>query len=175
MRFDTADIARLETSGGLEGVVLHEIGHILGIGTLWDRKGFQSSDPSGSACRTASSFAVLPTYTGAEAVTVWQSSLGGSGGVPIEDTGGGGTQCSHWDEETFDSELMTGYFDGPSSELSALTIASLADLGYVVDASLADPYVLPLPAVMEGQGVTGERLEEVILPPIGFVDEVTGE
>jgi hypothetical protein len=35
MIFDTADLARLEEGGGLVDLVTHEMGHVLGIGTLW--------------------------------------------------------------------------------------------------------------------------------------------
>lgn len=32
MRFDTADIAVLEEVGLFEGVILHEMGHVIGVG-----------------------------------------------------------------------------------------------------------------------------------------------
>eukprot|EP00752_Nemacystus_decipiens_P014212 g12641.t1 len=35
MRFDIDDVERLETDGTLFGIVLHEMGHVIGIGTLW--------------------------------------------------------------------------------------------------------------------------------------------
>ena len=36
MQFDVADMAKLISNGTLQSVVLHEMGHVLGIGTLWD-------------------------------------------------------------------------------------------------------------------------------------------
>src|SRR5690606_3097193 len=39
MTLDTDDLAVLETHGYLEGVVLHEMGHVLGIGTVWAQAG----------------------------------------------------------------------------------------------------------------------------------------
>ena len=39
MSFDTADLAKMEAAGTLNDVITHEMGHVLGIGTLWDRKG----------------------------------------------------------------------------------------------------------------------------------------
>ncbi|MDH3571766.1 MAG: Ig-like domain-containing protein, partial [Gemmatimonadota bacterium] len=36
MVFDTADVAGLEADGRLDDLVAHEMGHVLGIGTLWD-------------------------------------------------------------------------------------------------------------------------------------------
>ena len=32
MRFDIADIADLEADGTFEGVILHEMGHVIGVG-----------------------------------------------------------------------------------------------------------------------------------------------
>ena len=39
MELDAADLDWIETNGALEAVILHEMGHVLGIGTLWDRFG----------------------------------------------------------------------------------------------------------------------------------------
>ena len=42
------------------------------------------------------------------------------------------------------TELMTGWSEeGNTEPLSTITIQSLADLGYAVDATAADPYRLP--------------------------------
>lgn len=38
---------------------------------------------------------------------------------------------------------LTGWIDWGTNPLSAITVASLADIGYSVDASGADPYTLP--------------------------------
>jgi hypothetical protein len=53
--------------------------------------------------------------------------------VPLEQTGGSGTAGSHWDEEIFKNELMTGYIDS-SNYISDVTWASLSDLGYTLSA-----------------------------------------
>ena len=39
MRLDTDDLDSLETQGLLGDVILHEMGHVIGFGTLWDTKG----------------------------------------------------------------------------------------------------------------------------------------
>ena len=137
MQFDSADIALLESQGALENTVVHEMGHVLGIGTFW-------SDLSTGICADPEQ-AGLPTFTGAKSVAEWATLNGGtpSGNVPIEDGGGPGTQCGHWDEETFFTELMTGFLNTAADPLSRLTIASLEDLGYTVDYSAAEPYSLP--------------------------------
>jgi len=49
--------------------------------------------------------------------------------------------CGHWDEECMGAELMTGFVKNQTVlSLSRITIASLADLGYEVDYSAADPF-----------------------------------
>ena len=108
------------------------MGHLLGIGTLWDVNrslltGAGTSDPR---------------FVGVRGVAEW-STLGGSAAVPVENTGGSGTADSHWRETTFGTELMTGYISPGSNPLSKLSIASLADLGYHVNRSVADAYSLP--------------------------------
>lgn len=130
MEFDEADLADLAADGQLNAVILHEMGHILGIGQGWITQNLTTGIPAD------------PRYTGISGNAVWQE-LGGPGQAPVEDDGGVGTQWVHWREETFGRELMTGYLGAPPSPLSKLTIASLADLGYGVDYSAADPYSLP--------------------------------
>ena len=39
MSFDTADLDEMERKGTLNDVITHEMGHVLGIGTIWARKG----------------------------------------------------------------------------------------------------------------------------------------
>src|SRR6185503_5729374 len=63
--------------------------------------------------------------------------------VPVENSGGAGTADSHWRETTFGSELMTGYVNLGGMPLSAITVGSLSDLGYVVTPLSADPYSVP--------------------------------
>ena len=134
MQFDSADMASMRNNGTLLGVILHEMGHILGVGTLWSSKGLLSGT-SGSN----------PIFTGARATAEYNALFGTSAaGVPVENTGGSGTRNSHWRETTFGSELMTGWV-GPGSSLpmSRMTIASLADLGYTVNMAAADTYFRP--------------------------------
>ena len=39
MSFDTADLKPMQTDGTLKDVITHEMGHVIGIGTIWERKG----------------------------------------------------------------------------------------------------------------------------------------
>ncbi len=130
MAFDAADIAAYEAEGKLENLILHEMGHVLGIGTLWES--FEVISGAGSD---------NPTFIGANALNEWHT-LGGSSNVPVENQGGAGTRDGHWRESIFNTELMTGFSD-PVQQLSRLTIASLKDLTYSVDFSVAGSYVLP--------------------------------
>ena len=40
MRLDSADVTTLEVAGTFDEVILHEMGHVLGIGSLWQVSGF---------------------------------------------------------------------------------------------------------------------------------------
>jgi hypothetical protein len=148
MVFDSADIADLVNDGQLDEVILHEMGHVLGIGTLWD--------PSTGNCLQLPSSppgAILDTYFSCARGRAAFDSLGGTsytGGnkVPVENCGpmspvgcGAGTVNGHWREPTFGNELMTGYLNGGiPNPLSLLTVASLEDLGYGVNYAGSDPY-----------------------------------
>lgn len=126
-------------------VVLHEMGHVLGYGTLWSNAlVIQNAIPSGQPTGTPS--VTLPTFSGALAVAAYHAIGGPAGNVPVEGCGGLGTVNGHWRESVFGNELMTGYVNGSlglvHNPLSAVTIKSLADIGYTVDVTQADAYVL---------------------------------
>ena len=115
MKFDIADV---DAMGPIlfADVVLHEMAHSLGFGSIWDRLGLVTNG----------------LFTGEYAVAEFLD-MGGSGsGIPVEQDYGAGTAGSHWDEETFVNELMTGFIDNENyfTEMSA---ASFADLGYVIN------------------------------------------
>ena len=67
-----------------------------------------------------------------------------SDSVPVQNLAGAGVWNGHWRELVFRSELMTPFIDKGLNPLSAVSIASLIDVGYEgVDLSVADEYVLP--------------------------------
>ncbi|MEZ4629425.1 MAG: leishmanolysin-related zinc metalloendopeptidase [Deinococcales bacterium] len=176
MRFDSADVANLEASGNFDEVILHEMGHVLGIGTIWESLGMISYAPTTSSCRNTSNFSSDPVFLGSQAATEYQA-LGGSGYTPIENGGGAGTRCGHWDEETFNNELMTGYLDSGYNAMSRMTIASLADIGYGVNKDVADSYSIPgcSPACLNLSTQAMKIAEgEVVLMPMAEVDELGG-
>ncbi|WP_395702720.1 pre-peptidase C-terminal domain-containing protein [Aquabacterium sp.] len=130
MQFDSADLAAMEADGTLESVILHEMGHVLGInGAMFRQKGLISGS----------------NYIGANGVDAYRQVTGNLGltAVPIETGGGSGTAGSHWSESVFHTELMTGYAENaPPMPLSIITVGCLEDLGYQVNYAAADPYTL---------------------------------
>ncbi|PSN20447.1 hypothetical protein C7271_02215 [filamentous cyanobacterium CCP5] len=144
MEFDIGDLARLEADGGLLNVIIHEMGHVLGIGTLWRQKNLLTG--AGSA---------NPTFTGINAMREFGALLGTSAmtPVPVANMGGAGTRDGHWRETVFGNELMTGFLNPGNNPLSRLTIASLEDLGYAVNYSAAASYALPTQLELAIMGV----------------------
>lgn len=133
MSFDTADLAKMQADGTLVDVITHEMGHVIGIGTIWPRKNLIRGAGSSN-----------PTFTGSNAKREYGILQGtGPRPVPVENTGGLGTQDSHWRESVFKNELMSGFIAEPNNPISKLTVASLKDLGYVVNMAAAEPYSLP--------------------------------
>ncbi len=133
MNFDSTDLASLEADGDLYTVILHEMGHVLGIGTIWsDQRLVQQV---GNEYR----------FTGRNAVAQYDALFGVTTAyVPVEAGGGSGTAGSHWSDSVFGNELMTGYINvGVMNPLSRVTIGSLQDLGYTVNYAAADPYTPP--------------------------------
>lgn len=128
MEFDSADLASMAADGTLTEVILHEMGHVLGLGTMWQGRGLVS----GSG------------YTGSNAVAQYdQISRTQATSVPLETGGGSGTRGSHWSEAVFNTELMTGYAESsPGMPLSVVTIGALADLGYSVNYAAANAFTL---------------------------------
>lgn len=148
MSFDTADLQQMQSDGTLVDVITHEMGHVLGIGTIWTHKGFLAGGATSN-----------PTFTGASAKKEYGILKGtGPAPVPVENKGGPGTRNGHWRESVFRNELMSGYIASPNNPLSRLTVASLKDLGYVVDLNAAEPYSLPnLLALAESGALTAHE------------------
>ena len=125
--------------------VLHEMGHVLGIGTLWDFNNLVSTDRL--------------WYTGHNALREYRNCNQNQQlvALPIEDDGGGGTAYGHPEEGDsvhnyryndgklhpgLDTELMTGYSEGLTNPdpLSKITIGFLEDIGFDVDYNCSDDF-----------------------------------
>ncbi len=132
MQFDTADLASMESSGTLLAVILHEMAHVMGFGTLWNLNNVYT-DGTGQ-------------YTGANAIAAYRTEYNQllATFVPVELGGGPGTANGHWNENdgggcctgiisaqgdmTFD--IMTGWLNS-GSFISNTTVASFTDIGYM--------------------------------------------
>jgi hypothetical protein len=166
MRFDEADMQLLEDEGTLQSVILHEMGHVLGFGTLWGPDGFDlledPADPDTPALED-------PHFTGAQALAAFDDAGGttyAGAKVPVMDVGGAGTINSHWRDQVFDPELMTGFLSDGFNPLSAITVRSLQDLGYVVDVADADPFALTPSIRIAGQRRGRQLINDIIRDPI---------
>ena len=144
MEFDAADLDRLEAQGSLADVILHEMAHVLGFGTLFARRAL-----------VAGSGGMDPRFTGAAAAREWAALEGSEGGgVPLANTGGAGTREGHWRELVFGDELLTGFLSGSERPISRLSLAAFEDLGYEVDYGGADPFALPTFRELALMGIT---------------------
>ena len=101
----------------------------------------------------------------ADAARFWHRRLFGTGRVPLEQDGGPGTAESHWDEETFGNELMTGLLALGESPLSNLSVHSMRDIGYGVRLE-GHPYKRPASNAFSqrAQGLELAKMERLILP-----------
>lgn len=172
MFFDVDDLDFLEEIGLFEEVIVHEMGHVLGVGTLWNVApfGFDRTLRAGPDSN--------PYFLGKKANVFWNAE-GGEDELPVENMGGPGTRLSHWREATLNNELMTGFLNLGENPLSRITAGSMRDLGYG-SASVGEQYDLPkgTPGVdidelgeqgtADNPGLNIAQME-VLLEPIGFV------
>lgn len=156
MRFDEADVANLQNNGRLTRVVLHEMMHVLGFGTVW-YDGLVDTLATPSDVR----------YTGGLARNACVNINGGASAcattIPVHTLDGPGSRYSHWREAVFQTELMTpvlGFSGNPATPFAAMSIQALADMGYQVGISEADPYTVPSAPVALMQ----ETADAIVLP-----------
>ena len=137
-------------------LILHEVGHALGIGSVWFLQGvkqYYTDEYTGIT---------MNYYIGENAVREYRNYANNQNlvGIPIEDNGDIGLANVHpeeGDQGTFsynnrnidgelhiglDAEIMTGWMEDSDTltPLSKITIGFLEDLGYSVDYSKADYY-----------------------------------
>lgn len=143
MQFDTADLATMESNNTLLAVILHEMAHVMGFGTLWSLNNVYT-DGTGE-------------YTGTNALAAYRVEFSQLTAlfVPVELGGGTGTANGHWNEVNngvcctgiisaqgdMTYELMTGWLNA-NSFISNTTIYSFTDIGYV--ASVPEPGTIVL-------------------------------
>jgi len=162
MEFDEAEFGPgqfYEDIDAFAAVILHEMGHVLGISrSFWGPLGYLQGNRSAAEGCSEVSKGDDPRYVGPAAVDAWVNFYAAdSATVPVANTGGCGTADSHWREIYLDDELMTGYAEGGGEPLSRVTIGALEDLGYGVDYSAADAWSIPaLPRLLQVSPVPTE-------------------
>ena len=158
MKFDETFYGSLSDER-LKSVILHEMAHALGFSATahrwkhylrgrrkYDRIGDEIPDTHflGPLAIAAFDDAGGADYAGAKAPVENGVTRFTSGSVD-----------HHWRESVLGDELMTSLLDEPAP-LSAVTVQALADIGYVVDVTQADPYTLPETSGSEGAYVRAE-------------------
>jgi hypothetical protein len=167
MQLDTDDLDQLQTGGLLQTVILHEMGHALGYGTIWiDLNLLADASLAGGTD---------PHFTGGQATAAFNA-VGGASyvaslKVPVENTGGQGTADAHWRESVFGNELMTGFVQAGVNPLSRVTVASMGDLGYSVNLADADPYILAPGLRAFSRGPVIELKNDLLRVPLREVDD----
>jgi hypothetical protein len=168
MYFDVDDLDFLDELDLFEDVIVHEMGHVLGVGTLWNfQERILREGPTNN-----------PFFNGQTANVHWKAE-GGTYYLPVENQGGAGTALSHWRESILRNELMTGYLNLGVNPLSRITAGSMRDLGYGA-AVVGERYELPKgTAGVEGDANKASEhsealhiaAKEILLEPVGYVIE----
>lgn len=114
-------------------VLIHELGHALGVGTLWDT--LDNIWLSGTSYPLSQS-----SYNSVSNVNRLK--------IPLEDIGGGGTAGAHWEDSdrSSDGQLYPGIIDIMQGTINnypigPITIGFLKDLGYA-NTTLSGNYIM---------------------------------
>lgn len=154
MRLDEEDLAAMSAQR-LGQLVLHEMLHVVGFGTIWaDNDLLDSTDVNDARFVGALGRAACAEQNGG--VTTCATT------VPVHSADGEGSAYAHWRESTFGSELMTPFLNVGAAPLSAMTIRSLADMGYEVNAAGADAFAIA--SLRDAAIVADERAVELPAP-----------
>ncbi len=167
IKVDSADIGTYDANGQLPSIILHEMGHVLGFGTIWTYQNLLVG--------AVASGGTDPHFIGSQALAAFDR-IGGTnytGGakVPVENVGGSGSIDGHWRESVFGNELMTSILNAGTNPLSVLSIASIGDDGYTVNYAAADPYIHTFSLLAGPAAASGVHMQNDILNlPIFVVD-----
>ncbi len=119
----------------LDDLLQHEVGHVLGLGTIWGRGAF-------APLIDGDSLAPDPIFVGPNALAAFsrlgQSSRFTRRTVPIQPNVRG-----HWRADAFLGELMAPSLISAAQPTSAVTVAALRDLGWNVEPEAYDDFTLP--------------------------------
>lgn len=154
----------VEAEGLLEQLMLHELGHCLGVGISWYHFGllYNSSRQNHTADTYFAGFQARRTF----------DQLGGRSyrgrKVPVQQGG----DDVHWRTSVFGDELMTLGWTWPyHAPLSRITVASLADIGYEVNLDAADAYRVPSTSAAKPVAAEAPPRCRVVRQPIHVVAE----
>jgi hypothetical protein len=170
MAFDVADIDDQVVDGSALGTVIHELGHVLRIGSDWDHWGLRQDVGTSD-----------PIFTGSDARSAFDQ-IGGLSYfgriVPLENFGGAGTRDVHWRESVMGRELMTSsiLFGQASQPFSAITLFALQDMGYgITDLGYDDYTVAPNLMALESPRGQQKYREDLDIVRSRAIDDVSGE
>lgn len=156
LQFDSADINALTAQGSLQDIIIHELGHVLGFGTVWELNGVY--DPATSSATS------VGEYAGSFGLATYNQEFGlNENFIPIENNGGPGTADAHFDEEFFgvalnnnstvapgtrfgpnQAEILTGFFNASlGTTFSDTTLATFQDIGFNVDFAALEEFNNP--------------------------------
>jgi len=173
MSFDSADVTSLENSGAFDVVILHEMGHVIGFGTMWGFLGLLQDRTNPEPAQINDTH-----FSGTNAISTFDA-IGGAAypeaKVPVENDNtewGDGSLNGHWRESVFNNELMSPGLNSAVDPISEVTVESLGDMGYDVDPGAADPYTLlwTPSLVAEGQGHLLRFGDDILRGPRLFTD-----
>ena len=116
-RYDTQ---RITDFIEVDRVVLHEVGHVLGIGTIWRDSGYVTQ------------VGAQMQFTGPNAVNAFRQRYPESTGVPLE------SDSYHWGDAVRDELMRAGGNRAQNNKITEVSIGALHDLGYSVSYEQAD-------------------------------------
>ena len=180
-------------------LMLHEIGHVLGIGFYWIKETFDINNIPVSTYLDNN--ITKSYYTGTAGLREYKNLFKNQQlvfntqdfvGIPIEDDGGSGTANGHLEEgslfdntsrnnryienifhPSLDQELMTGWAEKDvDDQLSRITIGLIEDLGYEVNYAEADDFLYPIRPFIEDKTITvykNTELNEIVIDGKCFV------
>lgn len=133
-------------------IIVHEIGHVLGIGTCWEdqvpgRAPLLGTDPA------SGKEVYVGKYACEANAELRNLALDAPPPIPLDKDAG--MKSFHWSEDALMYEIMSPVLNphvvGRGNVISAVSVGALQDLGYVVDTLAAEP--LPPPSVASPNSV----------------------
>ena len=125
----------------LTGFVVHTVGHLLGFGSSWGGDVWNRLRDRGEGVDTH--------FPDPQTVSAFDAAGGlswdGGSKVPVENRGESWLTDRHWRNSVMGDEVMSSEHHihaAAGLPLSAITVQSMATLGYEVDVTMADPYTV---------------------------------